>query len=115
MQSISFEYVMNSRFPITCFNNLTFSSSVPFLLFSFAESPASIFSFGLSFTESPDNRLFFRFSTCVLKIYSLGDSHKTAAFGLSNTSRNAIKDFPVPVGWIIAAFPSFLNKWHAAL
>lgn len=46
-----------------------------------------------------------RFSHCVLKMYSPGESQHIFLSALSSHSLKAIKDLPVPVGWITAALP----------
>ena len=46
-----------------------------------------------------------RFSTCVLKIYSDGESQQTRCGACSAHSLKPINDLPVPVGWMTAAFP----------
>ena len=57
---------------------------------------------------------FFSPSSCVSKIYELGESQQIVCSGWSAHSLKPMKDFPVPVGWIMAAFPVSASMATAA-
>ena len=46
------------------------------------------------------------FSSCVLQIYSLGESHTKRSLACSSIHLKAMKLLPVPVGWMTAALPA---------